>query len=69
MTIHETRHVSRFGRPFTLVMVESIADDVAVYEMCGHVAGETAAAQGTKWTERDAALEGFTIPAGKHYRR
>jgi len=68
-TIHETRHVSRFGQRFTLVMVESIANDVAVYEARGHVTGEEAAAHGQKWTERDAALAGFTIPDGKHYRR
>ena len=69
MTIHETRHVTRFGQRFTLVMVESVADDVAVYEARGHVSGETAAAHGTKWTERDARIAGFSIPSGKHYRR
>lgn len=68
-TIHETRHVSRFGQPFTLVMVESVANDVAVYEAKGHVSGEEAAAHGQKWTERNALLEGFRIPEGKHYRR
>lgn len=67
--IHKTRHVSRFGQPFTLVMIESVARDVAVYETRGHVSGEDAAAFGTKWTERDALLEGFTIPTGRHYRR
>lgn len=69
MTVIETRHVSRFGQLFTLVMTESVANDVAVYEAKGHVAGEDAAAHGTKWTERDAQLAGFAIPAGKHYRR
>ena len=69
MIILETRHVNRFGNPFTLAMAESVANDVAVYEARGHVTGQHAADHGTKWTERDAALEGFTIPAGKHYRR
>ena len=32
MKILETRHVERFGQPFTLVMAESVANDVAVYE-------------------------------------
>ena len=68
-TIHETRHVARFGQLFTLVMVESVANDVAVYEAPGHVSGEEAAAHGHKWTERNAVLAGFTIPDGKHYRR
>lgn len=69
MHIHETRHVSRFGQLFTLVLVESVADDVAVYEHKGHVEGATAAAHGNKFTEREAVLAGFTLPAGTHYRR
>ncbi len=69
MQIHETRHVSRFGKGFTLVMVESVADDVAVYEARGHVSGEEAAAHGCKWSERNAKLAGFSVPSGKHYRR
>lgn len=69
MTIHETHHVARFGQKFTLVMVESVADDVAVYEARGHVGGEFAAASGVKWSEHQAKCAGFTIPAGKHYRR
>lgn len=68
MIIHETRHVYRFGKPFTLVMVESVANDVAVYEHKGHVSGAEAAAEGTKWTERAAAIAGLKVPAGKHYR-
>ena len=67
--ILETRHVERFGQPFTLVMAESVANDVAVYEQRGHVTGETAAAHGNKWTLREAKLVGFSIPKGKHYRR
>jgi hypothetical protein len=67
--IIETRHVERFGNPFTLVMAESIADDVAVYEHSGHVTGEHAAMAGTKWTAHEAACAGFDIPDGKHYRR
>ena len=67
--ILETRHVERFGQPFTLVMAESVANDVAVYEHRGHVTGEDAAAHGNKWTEREAKLVGFSIPKGKHYRR
>ncbi|MDP2738733.1 MAG: hypothetical protein Q8O82_08535 [Pseudorhodobacter sp.] len=69
LNIHETRSVTRFGQPFTLVMVESIADDVAVYELKGHHTAEEVAAHGFKWTEREAALAGFKIPAGKYYRR
>jgi len=69
MKILETRHVERFGQTFTLVMAESVANDVAVYEQRGHVTGENASAQGNKWTEREARLVGFSIPKGKHYRR
>lgn len=69
MQILETRHVNRFGIKFTLALVESVANDVAVYEAKGHVPGEDAAARGCKWSERDATLEGFQIPAGKHYRQ
>ena len=69
MTIIETRHVTRFGNQFTLVMAEGAVNDVAVYEAKGHVDGEVAFAHGTKWTERDAELAGFKIPEGKHYRR
>ena len=64
--ILETRHVERFGKPFTLVMAESVADDVAVYEHCGHVTGEHAAAQGNKWTEREAQLVGFRLEYVKY---
>ncbi|MEO0679014.1 MAG: hypothetical protein AAF192_01205 [Pseudomonadota bacterium] len=68
MFILETRHVSRFGQPFTLVMAESVANDVAVYEMKGRHDGEKVAREGMKWRERDATQFGFVIPAGKHYR-
>ncbi len=69
MQMHETRHVTRFGQKFSMVLVESVVNDVAVYERQGHVPGQDAAATGTKWSERDAAIAGFVIPKGKHYRR
>lgn len=69
MKVLETRYVSRFGQLFTLVMTESVADDVAVYEHRGYVSGAVAADHGMKWSERNALIEGFKIPEGKHYRR
>ena len=73
MKIHETRRDMRHpnGSPqtFTAVLVESVADDVAAYYLPGDHASEHVAAHGHKLTERVALAAGFTIPAGKHYRR
>lgn len=70
MTIHETRYlIDAAGHPTTVVMVESIADDVAAYEFRGRVSGHHAAHNGHKLTERQAIRLGLTIPPGKYYRR
>jgi len=73
MIIHEHRHVTKLSNNslyrHTLVMVESVNDDVAVYWHEGHVSAECAAAHGVKQTERMARRDGFSIPEGKHYRR
>lgn len=67
--VHETRHVNRFDIRFTQVMVESVADDVAVYHHDGHVSADICIAYGRKLSEREAKNFGFTVPAGKYYRR
>ena len=70
MIIHETRYLTDAeGHPTTVVMVESVADDVAAYEFRGRVSGHYAAEHGVKLTEREAARLELTIPAGKYYRR
>lgn len=69
MKIHETRQkTDAMGRKVTQVMVESVVNDVAVYERFGHVGGEDAAAHGRKLSEHSALREGFRVPTGKHYR-
>ena len=70
MHIHETiRTPHHDSTPTTAVLVESVANDVAAYWLPGDEAPEHVAAHGFKMTEREARLAGFTIPAGKHYRR
>ncbi|AKY02692.1 hypothetical protein RCSAXON_25 [Rhodobacter phage RcSaxon] len=69
MNIHETRYLNHEGAPVTCVMVESVADDVAVYMCKGRVSDNHAAKNGTKLTEKTALNMGFRVPAGKHYRR
>ena len=69
MTIHETRYLNVDERPATVVMVESVADDVAAYAFFGRVSGHHAATHGHKLTERKALQLGLTIPTGKYYHR
>lgn len=69
MTIHETRYLNVEGQPSTVVMVESVADDVAAYVFRGRVSGHHAARNGAKLTEREALRLGLSVPAGKYYRR
>ena len=69
MQIHETRYMNIADRPATVVLVESVADDVAAYAFSGRVSGHHAAHHGYKLTEREARRLGLAIPAGKYYRR
>ena len=73
MKIHQTRrdlhNPEHPQQMLTAVLVESVADDVAAYWMPGDQAADDVAARGYKMTEREALAAGFTIPAGKHYRR
>jgi len=65
----EIQHRTRFGQLFTLAMFRGVANDVATYEHKGHVEAWKVAANGRKWTERDNAVDGISIPDGMHYRR
>ena len=58
------------GRPFTILVIEGAANDVAAYQLAGeHDDAAHVLAHGVKMTERAARREVGGWPVRLHYRR